>query len=110
MNATKMNKMLALYRSGLLSASEIAQSFVFDAVTANEREASLLSFFGNLPIDIRDAVCQLLHKIRHDDFKWTPFLLTTSGEFVRPENYDERLRTVCEELLTICTSATEERA
>ncbi len=95
MNASKISKIVSRYESGLLSASEVSSSLLYDLLSEPELDTAFLSSMDFLPESIRQEFRCLLHRIEQDNFSWTPFLLTTPAIPADSAAYSAKLRRIC---------------
>jgi hypothetical protein len=95
MDGTKIASKIARFRSGLLSAAEVAQGLLFQVLSEPELDESFLDSVDSLPDDVRAELFGLLHEIRDAGYHWTPFLITSATERIEPADYPQKLRRVC---------------
>jgi hypothetical protein len=86
--------MMALYKSGLLSAREVANDLLFESVRALEIDSEILLSINSMPEDVRGEFSYVLQGIREADFRWIPPLLGVQAER-DPNEYSNKLRQVC---------------
>jgi hypothetical protein len=94
-NPGKMEKIIARYESGLLSAAEVANSLLFDLVSEPELDTGFVSSLDSLPEEIRREFHRLLGKIKEADFRWSPFLLTSFPPSSDSAETSAKLRRIC---------------
>lgn len=95
MNSAKIKKTVSYYESGLLSAAEVANSLLYDLVSEPEIDTDFLSSIDSLPAGVIQKFRSLLLRIEGNDFRWTPFLLTSSNAPADPTVYSAKLRQIC---------------
>lgn len=97
MDTSKQEKMVSLYHSGLLSASEVANTFLRDVVLEPAIDTQFLSSLTALPDEVRVAFLSLLLKIKRANYHWKPFVLACSEADRPPETeYSLTLRQICD--------------
>jgi hypothetical protein len=95
MDPKELAKRISLYESGLISAPEWANSLLLDLVSAPEFDTAFVSSLDSLPREVGQAFRSLLARIEEANFRWTPFLLTSSTDPRDPTEYSTQLRQVC---------------
>ena len=103
MNPTKVAKNLTRFESGLLSASEVANSLLYDLLSEPELDRAFLSSIGLLPDEVKREFFGLLRRIQEAGFHWTPFLLTTSSDPSDSAKQSAKLQRICS--LFLCSIA-----
>ena len=96
MDQRKVAKMTARFESGLLTATEVANSLLFSLVSEPELDTAFLSAINSLPNAVTSELRQLLEKIERADFQWSPRLLTSEPAPSDPNRYSARLRQICD--------------
>ena len=94
MDTQQIAKRTSRYESGLLSAREWANSFLYDLVSAPELDPAFVSLLDSLPLEVSQEFRSLLARIEDADFQWTPFFLTSSTAPSGPTEYSAQLRQV----------------
>lgn len=95
MNSGKTARIIARYESGLLSASEVANSLLHDLSSEPELDTAFLATIELLPDAVKRALFELLRRIQDAGFHWTPFLLTSFSSFSDSAEQSEKLRRIC---------------
>jgi hypothetical protein len=95
MNPTKTARSINRYESGLLSASEVANSLLYDLLSEPELDTAFLSSIGLLPDEVKRVFFGLLRRIQDAGFHWTPFLLTASSDPSDSAEQSAKLRQIC---------------
>lgn len=98
MNSTKHDKMVSRFHSGLLSAVEAANSWLYDIAAGKDDPQTVEASFDSLPSEVKNEILSLLRTIKSDDFQWQPFLLSQPASSVFIE-MPERLRQVADRIL-----------
>jgi hypothetical protein len=95
MISTKSTRIFDFLKSGLVSASEVANFLLFDLLSASDIDPVLLSAFESLPGDVRREFLRLLQRIRDTDFHWAPFYIGPPLGLSDRMKFTEKLRQVC---------------
>src|SRR5207253_2874289 len=94
-NAAKTAKVIALYKSSLVTAAEAANSLLYDLLGESELDTAFLSSVGSLPDEVRREFVCLLRRIQEEDYHWTPFLLTAARVPAATAEQSAKLRRLC---------------
>jgi hypothetical protein len=95
MKARSIAKFTSLYERGLLSAVEMANALLFQLVSEPELDVAFLSSVDSLPQGVATALRALLRRIMDDDYRWSPFLLTSAPVAPNAADMSAKLRRIC---------------
>ncbi len=95
MNPVKTTKLIARYEAGLVSAAEVANSFLYHLLAESGIDTAFLASVDSLPDEVRREFFRLLRTIREADFHWTPFLLAAPTVPSDSAEHSAKLRQVC---------------
>lgn len=96
MDSTHGAKLLSMYRRGLITAPETANSLLIDLIRDDGPDSELPSFVNGLPEEVQQKLRDLLREIQRAEYRWRPFMLGPGGSVLHSEaNDSERLRPLC---------------
>ena len=95
MNPTKTARIINRYETGLLSASEVANSLLYDLLSEPELDTAFLDSIESLPDEVKRVFFGLLRMIQNAGFRWTPFLLADSSDHCDSAQHAAKLRRIC---------------
>jgi hypothetical protein len=67
----RLSRNIALLEQGLLSAREVAEDFICDAI-ASQRIPGAVALLSRLPESARVEVAAVFHTLRNEDYAWQP--------------------------------------
>jgi hypothetical protein len=86
--------MIAHHESGTISAVQLANWFLFKAVSEPQLDPAFASSFVVLPEEVKERFRELLCSIKDAGFRWSPFLLATHKKPADPLEYSDQLRQI----------------